>query len=66
MALKLLDKLSPPCDSDDLRKVVCDDELDSLPHSMGFNGRLVMINENGYHSLQRQKGEGQCYTMNSI
>ncbi|KXJ22125.1 sorting nexin-20 [Exaiptasia diaphana] len=57
MSLKLLDKLSPPCDSDDLRRVVCDDELDSLPHSMGFNGRLVMINENGYHSLQRQKGE---------
>lgn len=59
MSLKLLDKLSPPCDSDDLQQVVCDDEMDSYPSSMmSFNGRLVMINENGYHSLQRNKGEG--------
>lgn len=59
MSLRLLDKLSPPSDSDDLRRSVCDDEMDSYPSSMMFNGRLVMINnENGYHSLQRQKGEG--------
>ncbi|KAK3707983.1 hypothetical protein QZH41_010720 [Actinostola sp. cb2023] len=57
MTSKLLEKLSPSCETDDLHREVCDDELDNLPSSMMFNGKLVMINDNGYHSMQRQKGE---------
>lgn len=59
MSSKLLEKLSPPADTEELDKELgsCDD-LNSLPSTMMFNGRLVMINEAGYPPSQPNKGEG--------